>query len=179
MHELKRRLETLADEGTPAGAAEVMRRARHSLEDPSQAPGFSRDRTRSRSWIALAGMAAVLVVAVGAVLVLRGSDDGGRVIAGGHPRRSNEPLFLAPTVIPEGFRLLQVAGGDRPNVIAGEGGSYEWDRVQRWVKFDAAHQRPVGVLDVSWGPGTTAPSVPGGRPPSPTRSRVFGSSRCR
>ncbi|MGH9015726.1 MAG: hypothetical protein ACRDZ1_17560 [Acidimicrobiia bacterium] len=163
MGELKERLEAMAHEGEPLGSAEVMARARRSLEGKRSA-GLARQLRGRRVLVPLVVAAALAVAAGGAVMITRGSgDDEPRVVASDgageqHRRSGNDsgaPVFLVPRTVPEGFGLLRVSGGDQPGLTGSRSGSPEWDRSQRWVRFDAAHERPVEVLTIQWGPGTS------------------------
>src|SRR5688572_12703014 len=106
MPELKERLEALADQGEPLGAAEVMRRARHSI-DQGASPGRER-----RVLVSLVSAAAAAALVVGAVVVVqRSGDEGPSVIAeGGDDEHASGPgqdgdatLFLVPSAVPAGF----------------------------------------------------------------------------
>ncbi len=84
------------------------------------------------------------------------SDDlfGGRSTPSG---ASHPPLFLVPRSVPEGFALLQASGtGHAAEAGTIRSGSPEIDRIQRWVRLDAARERPVELLEISWGPGVAA-----------------------
>jgi hypothetical protein len=149
MPELKERLEAIANEGEPLGAAEVMRRARSSIE-----PGGRTGRRRVLVSLVAAAAAAALVVGV---VVQRSRDDGPSVVAeGGHDEQAGGPgqdgdatLFLVPSAVPEGFELIEASGGDQPGASAGGGGTgADWE--QHYVRFDPAHERPVEILDLAW-----------------------------
>jgi len=107
-------------------------------------------RIRRRRWAAR-GLATVAVVATVAVTsaVLRSPDRPASVVAG-TSRGDDETLFLvAGGSLPEGFELLATSGGNTPGVRIGRG-TGTWDRTQRWVRFDAAHEHPVEVIDIQW-----------------------------
>jgi hypothetical protein len=178
MPELRELLEELAD-GDGLGASEVMHRARLALEEGGQGGGATR---RNLPRLLTAVVVTVSVIAVVAVtVVIRRSDTsetGAKrvIVTAEHPPPLfspagpvQAPLFLVPTHVPAGFQLVQVSGGGQPSAGGSQSGSPEWDRTQRWVKFDASHSRPLEVLDVQWGKGVTAlPSFPGAPGPRST-----------
>jgi DNA-directed RNA polymerase specialized sigma24 family protein len=168
MPELRELLERLG-EGDGVGAAEVMRRARLTLEDRRQ-----RHRRRVLPRAAAASLVAFSVIAVSVVTVVlvRTSSPGDRdrvTVTRKHPPRlfspskvAETPMFLVPSQAPPGFEPVQVSGGDHPGSVGSAAGSQEWDRIQRWVKLDSSRTRPLEVLDVQWGKGAAArPALPG------------------
>lgn len=145
MPELKDRLEALADEGEPLGAVEVMRRARLSVADGRHLPHRQR-----RVLVPLVAATAVVALVVGTVALVNRSDgEGPSVVAGGGEPASDATLFLVPGFVPDGFELIQGSGGDQPGASAGGGGTgADWQ--QHYVRFDAAHEHPVEILDLAW-----------------------------
>ncbi len=174
MHDLLERLEALADEGTPRGAADVLRGARETIfEAQTWGPLSSRERRRSRLLVTAFAVVLVVVLAVSAVLISRGSDPLPRrrvdVITtppapGDLPRpvrhvdgraRAGVPLFLVPDQLPAGLRLLRVTGGNQPGREESRAATPGVERFQQWTKFDASGTRPVETFSLQWGLGVS------------------------
>ena len=106
--------------------------------------------------VGVAGMTLGVSVALGG-----GAGDDPSSIAAGSSAEVTEadPLYLAAGAgagLPEGFELLDASGPGELGDLVETGGPEappEWDRwdgTQRWVRFDAAREHPVDVIDVSW-----------------------------
>lgn len=146
-------------------------RLRESLRDDARAVapsdrldqlvGTRRRRRAARRRLgtgALAVATVVGLVAGGAWVVQAGGDGDGRgdgsdpVAAGAASEVSDDggPLYLVPdpASVPEGMELLGAMAAESPGparVVAG------WAGTQRWVRFDDRGERPVEIVDVSWG----------------------------
>lgn len=144
---------------------------RHDLDDRGAATEAlikEARRHQRRRWAISA--IAVVVAGSGVALVV---NNGGGSSSDGHSARTGSPgpsaplfsphgqragvLFLAPTVVPDGFHLVGVTGGDRPGFSQGAAGSYTWDRTQQWVRLDRRGEHAVQQFTVSWGKGASAP----------------------
>src|SRR4051812_2678313 len=133
MRDVREQLEDLANEGTPRGAAALMQNARRASTSGDRARrhrNVRRGAPAGTALVAVVAVVAVVVVAGGTVATLR---DRSNAQAGGAA-----PRYLLPSSVPAGFQLERTADGE------GEirDGSSEWTRTQRWVRFDASHQRP-------------------------------------
>jgi hypothetical protein len=139
---------------------------RSAVDDLVPSPGFDelvghriRLRVRQRLWRrrlqASALVMSVLGVAAAGVAMTHDDDRGPSVLTGsaGDGGRSGGALFLVPETVPEGFEMVSATGGDQPGVRVDEVLSSEWDRTLRFVRFDAARERPAEVVDVQWSPG--------------------------
>jgi hypothetical protein len=141
-------LRSAVDDQTPSARLDelVLQRVRRRV----------RQRLRRQRLQATVMVIAVLGVAVAGVAAIRGDDRAPSVVAGtaDDGSQNDGALFLVPDVIPEGFELVTATGGDQPGVSVDDVLSSEWDRTLRFVRFDAAHERPVELIDVQWGPGS-------------------------
>lgn len=114
-----------------------------------------RHQTLGAGGLAVVGLAGVTLAAS---VVLGGGEDGSSLSAGSSAEVTEAaPLYLAAGAgLPEGFELLDASGPGELGDLVEIGGlpvPAEWDRwdgTQRWVRFDAAREHPVDVLDISW-----------------------------
>jgi hypothetical protein len=143
---------------------------RSAVDDAVPSPGLDelvrhriRRRVRLRVWRrrlqATVLVVTMLGVTAAGIAVTRGDDRGPSVLTGSasDSERSGGALFLVPDVVLDGFEIVSVTGGDQPGVRVDEVVSSAWDQTLRFVRFDAARERPAEVIDVQWGPASTDP----------------------
>jgi hypothetical protein len=172
MHDLKERLERLAEDGTPRGATDVMRAARRSLDGATPLGSPLVPQRSSRRPMVLAFVIVLLVaLVVSSVLVFGGSGEKSRLVpvvptpnglqdlfdtSKIETKSSNDTLYLVPGYLPAGMQPIEVNSPRGPGVVESRGGSPEIDRAQLWVKLDPTGVRPVDRFDLSWGRGAVA-----------------------
>ena len=155
MADLRRLLETLADDGTPRGAAEVLRRARVQLEH--EVSGAR--RPRSPGWLAAAAAVVAGLVVAASLITLRDDGDGGAPRAGAvntarlgqwtlvPPARSGlAPGTRIRAVVPAEHGLVAVGSVDTPTGLPTQAAWTSTDG-RRWQRAWSATFGP-GVLDL-------------------------------
>ena len=172
MHDLKERLETLADAGTPRGAADVMRAARQSLDGTTPLGAGLVPQRSSRRPVALAFALVIALVAlvVSSVLIFGGAGEKSRLVpvvptpnglqnlydTSHIQTTTDDTLYLVPDFVPDGMEPIEVNGANPSDEPTSRGGSTETDLAQLWVKLDPAGDRAVDQFIVQWGPGARA-----------------------
>jgi hypothetical protein len=144
-------------------------RAIESLCPPARSDRRGRDHVQV--FLPFESSGRVFTVIVASTVDLDGSllRAGVRVI---NTLQDDRLVLLIPDPVPTEFRLLQVRGLGRHGQPVGTGvdglaGSNEWKREQLWIRLDRTRTRPVGVLELDWGPGATAIRTrPGRLPPT-------------